>query len=362
MKEEKINQAEDYLIQNSFQNYCAGNDAECVRYWDNYIKANPDNMEQITEAKKIYSILNGGKRPLNTSISQLADQLESPHSKVFSFIHTNVLKIAAMIIGVVGVSLAIYFYGQADLNKHQLSVQNTEIAKDKIIQVNNGERKKLNLPDGTTVLLNAGSTLTISGDFTKGDRKVTLDGEGYFDVTHNKTPFIVYTKNFNVKVLGTQFNIKSYSTDKFAEASLIEGAVELVLVNRKNDLLALKPGEKLTVRNTQDVEQTNDISTSKGNSIEEIKLSTNTAINENLTLETAWTTNRIEFRNESFSNIKSTLERWYDVEIDVQSDEVNSYEFTAIFTSETIVEALHALQKAKYFNYKVQDHNIIITK
>src|SRR5439155_8152 len=103
------------------------------------------------------------------------------------------------------------------------------------------------LPDGTQVWLNAESRITYSNTFNKSLREVNLEGEAYFDVTHDAAhPFIVHTSSIAIKVLGTAFTVKSYASDKTIEATLLRGSIEVV---KNNDPSApkviLRPHEKL---------------------------------------------------------------------------------------------------------------------
>ncbi len=114
-----------------------------------------------------------------------------------------------------------------------------------------GSKSKVELPDGSVVWLNAGSTLTYDKDFGKENRAVTLIGEGFFDVTKNKEkPFIISTESISIKVLGTVFNVKAYKEDKQTETSLIHGSIEVTIKNRPNDKIILSPSEKLIVENS----------------------------------------------------------------------------------------------------------------
>lgn len=86
----------------------------------------------------------------------------------------------------------------------------------------------MTLADGTKVWLNSRSSLKFPTNFQGKSRNVILDGEGFFTVAKNKeVPFIVKTKKYDVKVLGTEFNILAYSTDSIWETSLLEGSVEI---------------------------------------------------------------------------------------------------------------------------------------
>ena len=94
----------------------------------------------------------------------------------------------------------------------------------KAIHVPSGQRAELTLSDGTRVCLNSNTTLTFPDHFDRKERRVTLDGEGYFQVAKNeKKPFIVQAKEYEVRVLGTEFNVMMYKDQDFFETVLLKG-------------------------------------------------------------------------------------------------------------------------------------------
>ena len=98
------------------------------------------------------------------------------------------------------------------------------------ITVPAGQRVNLDLPDGSNVWLNAGTTMQYPVSFMTDKREVILDGEAYFEVAHNeKSPFVVHTSTLDVEVLGTKFNVEAYSARKIFETSLMEGRVKVKL-------------------------------------------------------------------------------------------------------------------------------------
>lgn len=93
-----------------------------------------------------------------------------------------------------------------------------------------GERKQFRLPDGTQLTLNSCSRIRYPNCFEGKECRVELEGEGYFRVHHNeKQPFIVNTRHFDVRVLGTCFNVKSYSSDELASVDVESGKVQVDL-------------------------------------------------------------------------------------------------------------------------------------
>jgi transmembrane sensor len=233
-----------------------------------------------------------------------------------------------------------------------------------------GSKSKVQLPDGTTVLLNAGSRLTYTKDYGKELREVSLTGEGFFDVTKNKdVPFIIHTADINIKVLGTVFNVKAYPEDKKTETSLIRGSIEVTIKNRPNDKIILSPSEKLVV-------ESGDLDHEKVQPKEKVlykedmhraevvplisvnKLKYNPS--DSAVAETQWTENKLVFRDQSFGELALNMERWYDVKIEIRDELLIRERLTGIFENETILQALEALKISIPFRYEQTGNRIII--
>lgn len=156
-----------------------------------------------------------------------------------------------------------------------------------------GETKSVNLPDGSQVWINAGSTLKYSGISGSNERTVYLDGEAYFRVQSNPSkPFIVQTPNLSIKVLGTEFNIKAYTDELFATAVLDKGEIEIKA--GKNKSYVLKPKELLRYNIPDD----------------EIVIST---VSDNEA--TNWMNGTLVFTNATLQEILKTIERRFNVTI-----------------------------------------------
>lgn len=118
------------------------------------------------------------------------------------------------------------------------------------IKVPMGGMTNIQLPDGSTVVLNAGSKLTYKNIFDARHREITLSGEAFFDIVKDPAhPFIITTPTIKIRVLGTRFNVRSYPGDKTSEAALIRGIIELTVLKNPDRQIILKPSEKLTVFN-----------------------------------------------------------------------------------------------------------------
>ncbi|WP_372933016.1 FecR family protein, partial [Mariniphaga sediminis] len=134
-------------------------------------------------------------------------------------------------------------------NEEEKRIENRSNLKRAVLNqmvVPYGQRQSVYLSDGTFVQLNAGSKLVYPATFTGSTREVYLQGEGFFEVKRNeKAPFIVKTDYVDVNVLGTTFNISSYSDEDFATAVLVEGKVKVSQKNKlfSNEEFELLPGQ-----------------------------------------------------------------------------------------------------------------------
>lgn len=152
-----------------------------------------------------------------------------------------------------------------------------------------GEYKMI-LPDGTKVFLNSASTISFSNNFNKGDRRVELHGEAYFEVAHNKNlPFVVKFNKTEVEVLGTHFNISAYS-EEATKTTLLEGAIK---IRTEKDQSFLRPGDEANVANG--VLNVHQVDTYKS---------------------IAWKEGMFYFHEDGITEILDQIARWYDVKIE----------------------------------------------
>jgi len=221
-----------------------------------------------------------------------------------------------------------------------------------------GSKTKLLLPDSTVVWLNAGSKLSYNEEFGTINRNVTLVGEAFFDVKKSTTPFIIHANTVQIKVLGTAFNVKAYPDEKTTETSLLRGRVEITLDKRPGELYILKPNEKLVVANEPMGKKI--IAPEKKQPIAVLERINH--INDTTIIETSWVHNELIFEDETFGDIARKMERWYGITIEFSDDHIISERMSGTFTTETIQEALTALQYSTKFHYSVKGNMITITQ
>ena len=257
--------------------------------------------------------------------------------------------------------LSVYFIFSQSQRANQLKAEQISSVITKY-----GNKTKVSLPDGSQVWLNAGSRLDYTNsNFNQSLREVKLIGEAYFDIAHVEgKPFIVRSGNMRIRVLGTKFNVKAYPEEQNIETSLIKGSVEITIKDRPDDKYILRPNEKLVVSNEGLTRKSTTINQAKLNisgkeyaDIVALK-KVDYSVNENLVIETAWVENKLVFHSEKFSDLAKKMERWYDIQIMFRNADKAAYRFTGIFTTETIQQALQAMQVVHSFQF-VKNDNII---
>jgi ferric-dicitrate binding protein FerR (iron transport regulator) len=236
-------------------------------------------------------------------------------------------------------------------------------ASGNFISTRNGSKSKLQLPDGTQVWLNSGSSISYENDFGVATRQVKLSGEAFFDVVKdNAHPFIIHTASVDVTVLGTAFNVRSYPEEKATETSLIRGAVEITLKAHADKKIFLKPNEKLIVSNDSAWFGNDSVRVKDGG--KKPTVITLTQVHhldkDTVASEVQWTRNKLVFDGETLSQVALKLERWYGVKVTIEGDELKNMEYTGVFSDDNLTDVLYALQLSGNFKYVVRKNEVII--
>lgn len=174
-----------------------------------------------------------------------------------------------------------------------------------------GKRSRITLPDNTIVWLNSGSQLTYPVRFDKNLREVYLQGEALFEVNHNAAkPFYVLTRKMDVKVLGTVFNLSAYDNDSLVSTVLVKGSVEL---RHRSAIPGLTKTEKM-VPGMQAVYRAD------ANIVVQKQVDTRQY--------TSWKDGYLIFENSSLGDIATKLERYYNVRIQFEKQEMKNDTFS----------------------------------
>lgn len=180
----------------------------------------------------------------------------------------------------------------------------------------------VNLPDGSKVWLNAGSSLKYPTQFNDKQRVVSMQGEAYFEVESDKEhPFIVKTKQLTVEATGTAFNVNAYAPDHVAAVTLVKGKVAVTLDQKKT--ISLSPGEKIDYNLATSLYNVNKTNTYKWCS---------------------WKDGILIFRDDPLEYVFKRLGQTYNVEFILKDAELGKYSYKATFEGESLNEILRLLE------------------
>lgn len=197
-------------------------------------------------------------------------------------------------------------------------------------------RVQFSLPDGTIGWLNSNSSVKYNGNFYS-DRQVKLNGEAFFDVKKEKNnPFRVITEDIEIKVLGTRFNVASYENEQTVEVVLEDGKLEFTYDNM-DETRVINPNDLLVYNKSL-------------KSISVSKVLPNKYI--------SWKEGKLVFRNDPVDVIARRLERWYNIEVDVNDYFPTDIRLRGTFVDESLEQVMYFIEKSMPLKYKIQNGEI----
>lgn len=291
----------------------------------NWVDASEKNREELIKERKYFDMLllhnteNSSKIQSGTRFSLLSFVRES-------------LKIAAAI-SILIVS-TLYIYNNVTTSKPPV------LAMNKVV-VPPGQRVNLTLSDGTNVWLNACSEMVYPASFNEDTRRVSLKGEAYFEVSKDaQHPFVVETKKCDIKVLGTEFNVRvdeSQSDCEFS-AALLEGSIELINKMKPGPVIRLAPMQKAEWRGCKMVV----------GSIENLD-------------DYRWRDGLICFEDIRFADLMKRFEKTYGIQIEILNNKLRDYKCSGkCRVSDGVDFILQVLQRNAHFTFSRNDDNSVI--
>ncbi len=371
--------------------------------WEEFLEANPEINKNVESARKIVELLRDRQDHIDPKdASEIWKSIEKfdlefrRHSRTFKIrriFRYAAIFIAFLMIGGVGaywyLSRDNQFYTfstkaitrsdnqsrllLSDGTKVNLDKKNSKIsiASEQQIVINNnkvidlteadiadqskmneivipfGKKSQLILEDGTKVWLNAGTRMAFPTKFSGKKREVFLDGEAYFEVTHNKDiPFVVNTNEIAVKDLGTRFNISAYSTDQFSEAILLEGKVSVSgqsALKFMQDETILAPNQKASFNK---------------------EMKTILVSNEpDAEMAIAWTEGWFKFSQQNLNGVLNKLQRYYNIKFVFENNFTTDDLITGkLDLKESIEQVMMALGDVANIQYRITGDQIFINK
>lgn len=309
MNQELINK---YIVGNALPH-----EKEQVMKW---IDESEEHLQQFMELRRIYDV---------SIWSKEAPQTHTYRKPIMSKLLWKVTKVAAVIALILMTSIG-------EVKEY---FRNTSQSMQ-TITAPEGQRVQLALADGTKVWLNSNSTLQFSEHgFKEDERQVILNGEAYFEVKRaEKQPFIVKTAKYDIRVLGTSFNVSAYTNSGIFETSLVTGKVQINSLH-SNEEIVLFPNDRLTVAN--------------GRMIKSRFASTDAFL---------WKDGIYSFDDETFEVIFKKLEQYYEVRIINTNQQLATQKCTGKFRQkEGIEQVIKVLQRRANFSYTRNEEENSIT-
>lgn len=388
------NKFQDFIDNQFFVDWVKNPTAESDQYWKQYIDEHTSEKEYIVQAKYILTrFQKEKKRPKDDDVSNvwlnIQARILNPPRKIR---YINLWLAAASILLIIGIGAGILFriserqdtiVNYASITKMEPAGNEVKLilsdksekrfaTNDPAIKYNQhgeilvdsktlanemsnpnkpdketfnqlivpkGKRSSLTFSDGTRVYLNSGSQVIYPVTFNKKSREIFIRGEAYLEVTHNAGwPFTVKTDHLDVRVLGTEFNIKSYPDENISSVVLVKGSVE---ANVKSQKILMKESELFTFDNATE-------KTSLGI----------TNVPEYVSWKDGW----MYCTNERIDNIARKLSRYYDVNIHFNDDRVKDMTLTGKLDLKTeCKEILNVISFIAPVDYKIVDGTIILS-
>lgn len=388
------NQFQNFIDNQFFVDWVKNPTTESDQYWKQYIEDHPFEKEYIDQAKYLLvKFQTEKKQPNDEDVRNvwlnIQTKILTPPRKVR---YINIWLAAASIIIIIGISAGVLFrivenqdtsvnYASmattesegnevklifSDNSEKRFSAgdpaikynQNGEILVDSMTLANEistpdnsdkeafnqlvvpkGKRSSLTFSDGTRLYLNSGSQVIYPVTFNKKSREIYVRGEAYLKVTHDASwPFIVKTDHLSVKVLGTEFNIKSYPDETNSSVVLVKGSVQAIV---KSQNILMKESQLFTLDN----------STEK------------TSLRKTDVLEyVSWKDGWMYCTNERIEDVARKLSRYYDVNIQITDDKVKDMTLTGKLDLQTeYQEILNVISFIAPVDYKITDGNIMLS-
>lgn len=305
-----------------------------------WISLHEDNKEEYIRYKNLWALTQTGNEMSVEQINQgfLSVKKLSKNNNS-STIFWGIMKHVAIVIMALlgGYSLSfIKFSGSESIVRNE-------------IYVPNGSKTSVILPDGSKVWLSNGTKFIYPPKFEGQNRTVELEGEGFFDVTHDKThPFIVKLGQNRIKVLGTKFAIVAYSNDKLIKADLISGQIQFDI------------NEKIQTGNSHSYLMTPSQSLVFDKSSGEV---TKSKIADNF--YDYWQNGIYQFKDESFEELAKKIERIYNVRVTFEDETLKRRLFSgSLSINDNIFTLMEVFGRAtkEPFTYEHEGNHIHIKR
>jgi len=327
-------------IMNLLTRYLAGEYSRDEFDWvDRWVKISPENEKILDDLKKVWDGMDRVEdiRSISideewtsiekriteseTDVSPLKVKYRSERMKRFSLLRVA----AGLAIIALTTFSAIYFSRYSGYERVRTAI----------------ETKEVELWDGSFVTLNANSQLKYPKKFDQKSRKLSLEGEAFFDVVPDKKrPFIINAGDIEVKVLGTSFNVNAYEENKSIIVLVSTGRVALSAVQQRNKSIVLDPGNMGTFLK------------SESSFVKEKE------VNKNYL---SWKTHKMDFSNETLGDVVEILKNVYHKNIILKDPGLENIRITVSFDNQSLEAVINVLEATLDLKFTRKDDSIEIT-
>lgn len=326
MIEKNMDNTNSGSVDNLITIYLGGNASEDeILKLESWVRESDENQKYFRQFKNIWEA--SVELPVSTdkALAKVLKQINSG-SKVLTFWQIF-QRVAAILFIPLLISMLWLTVGKNFKNS------NSTITYNKVVAAF-GTFSLLELPDGSKVWLNSGSSLRYPDKFNSNNRIVYLIGEAYFEVHSDKTmPFLVNTPYFTVKATGTKFNVRAEKNFRVPSVTLVEGKVAIQKLNSENGngvITNLQPNQHMTY---------------------DTLTSYVTIDSEDTYKHVSWKDGKLVFRNDNISEVARRISLQYNVDIEIKGDEIKNYRYRATFENEPLGELLRLLKLSSPIDY-----------
>jgi ferric-dicitrate binding protein FerR (iron transport regulator) len=354
MKESRQQEFLELLTNEDFKRWVLEPTYERDVFWDKWLENHPEKSALVIAAKEFirtkkfreYSIASEEKdRILSAIISKTEINKSSAEERKLGSkyeLRRSLFQYPASLYRIAAVLFFIAtFIGVAYWN---LKSERSPVSANELTFVKKenpqGRKSVVMLPDGTKVTLNSASMITYDSNFGVQDRTVRIEGEAFFEVIPDTShPFRVVSNDIVTTALGTSFNVRSFANESSLNISLLTGKVKVTRIGDQNttEEHLLSPGEGFIItRQNGEIERV---------TVDALKVY-------------GWKDGILVFKDNDLSEVVSTLERWYDVRIEVIGRPEKSWRADGKFDNETLEQVLQGLSFTYDMEFLINRKNV----
>lgn len=343
----------DAFIQDEyFQQWVFSPDEASDVFWKEFLEVHPAQRKAVTEARQFLLLFDQAEQDVLASrVTHLKRRIDAaidnskfiPEQELLASGHVSMSpRRNSWVTYAAAASVALLMVSGYLLYRYAGVMEQVGLTRPGVAVTQKGQRSLITLSDGTQVWLNADSRLSYPASFAgEKNREVYLEGEAFFDVAENKAqPFIVGTADLQVQVLGTAFNVRSYGKDQMVETTLVRGRVNIESKGEDPHRVTLSPNQKAVFE----------------------KASRRLMLQNQVDTETytAWREGKLIFDDEPMSEIRTALERWYNVTVYVQDTSALSCRFSAKIDNKPLEEVMELFKASENIDYRIEGDSVKI--